>query len=136
MAHRAVYPGTFDPFTAGHLDVVERSRRLFTHVTVLVAVNGGKRPARTAVARAAAIREVMPAEWGNVSVHAWDGLTADYCRRRDIGVIVRGVRNSADWQHERDLAAMNDALGVTTLFVPARPSLATTSSTAAQAMRA
>ncbi|GAB7036434.1 MULTISPECIES: pantetheine-phosphate adenylyltransferase [Catenuloplanes] len=131
----AVHPGTFDPFTPGHLDVVDRSRRLFAHVTVLVAVNGGKRPSQPAAARATAIRALLPADWTTVSVVAWPGLTADYCRQRAGGVIVRGVRNSTDWQHEHDLAAMNEALGVPTVFVPARPGLAATSSTAARALQ-
>lgn len=74
--------------------------------------------------------------WENVAVVVWHGLTVDYCRRHGCGVIVRGVRNSADWPRERELAAMNEALGVTTLFVPARPELATMSSTATRALRA
>lgn len=136
MAPHAVYPGTFDPFTAGHLDVVDRSRRMFAHVTILVAVNGGKRPAQPAAVRAAAIRELLPAGWTTVSVAAWHGLTADYCRRQASAVIVRGVRNSTDWQHEHALAATNEALGVTTVFIPARPALTRTSSTATRALRA
>jgi pantetheine-phosphate adenylyltransferase len=133
---RAVYPGTFDAFTPGHLDVVERSRRIFDQVTVLVAVNDGKRPSRTTAARAREIRGLLPVGWENVAVVVWHGLTVDYCRRHGCGVIVRGVRNSADWPRERELAAMNEALGVTTLFVPARPELATMSSTATRALRA
>lgn len=133
---RAVYPGTFDPFTPGHFDVVDRSRRLFDHVTVLVAVNDGKRPSRTTAARAREIRGLLPVGWGNVAVAAWHGLTVDYCRRHGSGVIVRGVRNSTDYRREYELAAMNEALGVTTLFVPARPELATMSSTAMRALRA
>ncbi|RSM46858.1 pantetheine-phosphate adenylyltransferase [Actinoplanes sp. ATCC 53533] len=133
---RAVYPGTFDPFTPGHFDVVDRARRMFDHVTVLVAVNDDKRPTRTAAARAAEIQRSLPADWENVSVAAWQGLTVDYSRHHGCGVIIRGVRNSTDYQHEHELAAMNEALGVTTLLVPARPELATTSSTAVRALRA
>lgn len=59
---RAVYPGTFDPFTPGHLDVVARSRRLFDHVTVLVAVNDGKRPSQTTAVRATEIHRLLPAD--------------------------------------------------------------------------
>jgi pantetheine-phosphate adenylyltransferase len=131
---RAVYPGTFDPFTPGHLDVVDRSRRLFDHVTVLVAVNGGKQPSREPAARALDVRGRIPVEWANVTVTAWHGLTADYCRRHGVAVIVRGVRNPTDWRSEYELAGMNEALGVTTLFLPARPELATTSSTAARTL--
>ena len=131
----AVYPGTFDPFTAGHFDVVERARRLFEQLTVLVAVNGEKQPAVAGSVRAAAVRAALPAEWVNVRVAAWAGLTAAYCHRHGIGVIVRGVRNSADSVRESQLAAMNEDLGVTTLLLPARPELAALSSTVVRAHR-
>jgi pantetheine-phosphate adenylyltransferase len=127
---RAVYPGTFDPFTAGHRDVVERARRLFDHVTVLVAVNGDKRPARPDEMRAEAVRSTLPAGWDDVTVAAWSGLTVAYCLRHGVGVIVRGVRNQADVRHEYALAAMNESLGVSTLLLAARPELAAISSTA------
>ncbi|MEH1055668.1 pantetheine-phosphate adenylyltransferase [Micromonospora sp. CPCC 206171] len=133
---RAVYPGTFDPFTPGHLDVVDRARRIFDQVTVLVAVNDGKRPSGTTGARAREIRGLLPPGWENVAVAAWHGLTADYCRHNGCGLIIRGVRNSTDFSHEYELAAMNEALGVATLFMPARPELATMSSTAVRALRA
>jgi pantetheine-phosphate adenylyltransferase len=127
---RAVYPGTFDPFTAGHRDVVDRVRRLFDEVVVLVAVNGEKRPTAETAERAARIRGGLPAAWDNVTVAGWAGLTADYCRRHRAGVLIRGVRNQADLRHEYPLAVMNEQLGVTTLLVPARPELAQVSSTA------
>ena len=73
---RAVFPGTFDPFTPGHVDVVDRARRLFDHVTVLVAVNDGKRPSEPPAVRAAENRDMLPARWNNVAVAAWHGLTA------------------------------------------------------------
>lgn len=131
----AVYPGTFDPFTPGHLDVVDRVRHLFDRVTVLVAVNAGKRPATTQVQRSAALRSLIPATWSNVGVTAWSGLTAAYCHGHRAGVIVRGVRNHTDLRQEYQLAAMNEELGVTTLLVPARPALASLSSTAVRALR-
>ncbi|MFC0007613.1 pantetheine-phosphate adenylyltransferase [Micromonospora siamensis] len=130
---RCVYPGTFDPFTAGHRDLVDRSRRLFDHVTVLVAVNAGKQPTRTGEQRAREIRAALPADWRNVTVVAWSGLTADYCRLHAATAIVRGVRNASDAEHESRLAAMNETLGVPTVFLPARPELATVSSTAVRA---
>lgn len=132
---RAVYPGTFDPFTPGHFDVVDRARRMFDQVTVLVAVNDGKRPARPATARARVIRGLLPVDWDNVAVASWHGLTVDYCRRNGCRVIIRGVRNPTDYMREYELAAMNEVLGVATLFMPARPELATMSSTAVRALR-
>jgi pantetheine-phosphate adenylyltransferase len=133
---RAVYPGTFDPFTPGHLDVVDRARRMFDQVTVLVAVNDGKRSSGTTAARAREIRDVLPAGWENVAVAAWHGLIVDYCRRNACGVIIRGLRNATDCMRENELAAMNEALGVATLFLPARPELVTMSSTAVRVLRA
>ncbi|WP_285551792.1 pantetheine-phosphate adenylyltransferase [Actinoplanes regularis] len=130
---RAVYPGTFDPFTAGHRDLVDRARRLFEHVTVLVAVNNEKRPTRSGAQRAADIRAGLPREWENVTVAAWNGLTVAYCRQHGAGVIIRGVRNTSDVVRENQLAAMNETLGVTTLLMPSRPELATISSTIVRA---
>jgi pantetheine-phosphate adenylyltransferase len=130
----AVYPGTFDPFTAGHLDVVGRVRCLFDRVTVLVAVNSGKQPTATQQQRVADLRGRLPEGWSNVTVTAWAGLTAAFCHEQQAGVIVRGVRNSTDLQHETRLAAMNEKLGITTLLVPARPGLVTVSSTAVRAL--
>ena len=133
---RAVYPGTFDPFTDGHRDVVDRARHVFDHVTVLVAVNDEKRPTSTGTQRALAIRAGLPADWVNVTVVAWSGLSADYCRRHADAVAIRGVRNALDAVRECQLAAMNETLGVTTVFLPARPDLAAVSSTAVRAAAA
>jgi pantetheine-phosphate adenylyltransferase len=129
---RAVYPGTFDPFTAGHRDVVDRVRRLFDQVVILVSINPDKTPAETVDKRAQRIRAALPAEWSNVVVTPWTGLTADYCRRHGADVLVRGVRNQADLRHEYPLAVLNEDMGVSTLLVPARPALTTVSSTAAR----
>ncbi len=125
----AVFPGTFDPVTPGHLDVIDRARHLFARVTVLVAVNSGKQPGGTPQQRAARLRREIPAGWDNVAVAAWAGLTAAFCREHGAGVIIRGVRNRADLLPEYQLAAVNEAMGVTTLLLPARPGLAGTSST-------
>ena len=129
LGEHAVYPGTFDPITPGHLDIIERARHLFARVTVLVAVNGDKQPASTQSERAVLLRRELPADWDNVSVAAWAGLTVQFCRQHGAGVIIRGVRNGSDLRHEYQLAAMNEALGITTLLLPATPSLAATSST-------
>jgi pantetheine-phosphate adenylyltransferase len=102
---------------------------MFDQVTVLVAVNDGKRPTQTTAERAREIRGLLPSGWENVMVAPWHGLTTDYCRRNGCGVIIRGVRNPTDCLREYELAEMNESLGVTTLFLPARPELATMSST-------
>lgn len=129
LGEHAVYPGTFDPFTPGHFDIVERARHIFARVTVLVAVNADKQPIRTPSERAIQLRRELPANWDNVSVAAWAGLTAVFCRQHGASVIIRGVRDRSDFRHESQLAAMNEAMGVTTLLLSARPGLATVSST-------
>ena len=128
LGEHAVYPGTFDPLTPGHVDIIDRARRLFARVTVLVAVNGEKQPVSSASDRAVQVRRGIPARWDNVSVAAWGGLTVAFCRQSGAGVIIRGVRNRSDLRHEYQLAAMNEALGITTLL-PATPELAAMSST-------
>jgi pantetheine-phosphate adenylyltransferase len=127
----AVYPGTFDPFTPGHADIATRALRIFDRLVILIAVNAGKTPASIAAERAAAIRAALPDERAEVDV--WEGLTATYCTRRGIPVIVRGVRNAADRTQEYALAAMNQTLGVQTLLLPARPELAPVSSSVLRA---
>jgi pantetheine-phosphate adenylyltransferase len=129
LVEHAVYPGTFDPFTPGHFDIVERARHLFARVTVLVAVNADKQPGSTPSERAIQLRRELPANWDNVSVAAWAGLTAAFCRQQGASVIIRGVRDRSDFRHESQLAAMNEAMGVTTLLLSARPGLAAVSST-------
>ncbi len=129
LGEHAVYPGTFDPITPGHLDIIERARLLFARITVLVAVNSDKQPASTQSDRAIQLRRKLPADWDNVSVTTWAGLTAAFCRQYGAGVIIRGVRNRSDLRHEYQLAAMNEAMGTTTLLLPAKPGLAAMSST-------
>jgi pantetheine-phosphate adenylyltransferase len=129
LGEHAIYPGTFDPITSGHLDIIERARHLFAGITVLVAVNGDKQPTTTPPERVIRLRQELPAHWDSVSVTAWTGLTVEFCRQHGVGVIIRGVRNGSDLRHEYQLAAMNQALGITTLLLPAQPRLAATSST-------
>jgi pantetheine-phosphate adenylyltransferase len=130
LGEHAVYPGTFDPITPGHLDIIERARHLFAQVTVLVAVNSDKQSADSPSDRAIRLRRELPADWDNVAVIAWAGLTVAFCREHDAGVIIRGVRNRSDLRHEYQLASMNQFMDVTTLLLPARPGLTAVSSTA------
>lgn len=129
LGKHAVYPGTFDPLTSGHLDIIERARHLFGRVTVLVAVNADKRLAGTPSERSIRVRRELPADWDNVAVAAWSGMTVSFCRQHGADVIIRGARNRSDLDHEYQLAAMNEVLGITTLLLPADPGLAAVSST-------
>jgi pantetheine-phosphate adenylyltransferase len=114
----AVYPGTFDPITNGHIDILERALRLFDKVIVTLAVNVRKQPLFTADERAGFIREAMAEHGDRVEIEGFDGLLVDFCKRRGAGVIVRGLRALADFEYEFQFAHMNRRLapGVDTVF--------------------
>lgn len=120
MARRpiALYPGTFDPVTNGHVDVVQRATQMFSKVIVLVARNVTKTPMFTDVERVEMIKEVFT---GNkqVSVDLFDGLVVDYARRKNARVIVRGLRAVSDFEYEFQMALMNRKLDadVDTVFL-------------------
>jgi pantetheine-phosphate adenylyltransferase len=118
---RAVCPGSFDPITLGHLDVVERAAALYDEVTVAVLVNKKKSSLFTVEERIDLIREaVLP--WTNVVVDSFHGLVVDYCRARDIPVIVKGLRAVSDFDYELQMAQMNHGLAaIETMFMPTNP---------------
>ena len=114
----ALYPGSFDPVTRGHLDLVERALPLFDHLTVAVGVNSQKSPTFTTEERVAMLREVLPDDT-RVSVVEFSGLVVDYCREHRIGAILRGVRTISDFESEYQMALTNRHLeaSVETVFV-------------------
>jgi pantetheine-phosphate adenylyltransferase len=114
----AVYPGTFDPITNGHLDVLERALALFTNVIVTIAPNQRKHPLFTPEERIEFIREALPHHAGRVDFAVFDGLLVEFCRSRGATVIVRGLRALADFEYEFQFAHMNRRLapGVDTVF--------------------
>ncbi|MGB5541394.1 MAG: pantetheine-phosphate adenylyltransferase [Gammaproteobacteria bacterium] len=113
-----VYPGTFDPITNGHTDLVERAARLFEKVIVAVAVNPGKGTAFPIETRVTLAREVL-AHVDNAEVCSFDNLLADYVRQRGANVILRGLRAVSDFEYEFQLASMNRRLApeVETMFL-------------------
>ncbi len=113
-----VYPGTFDPITNGHTDLVERAARLFRKVIVAVAVNPGKGTAFPIETRVTLAREVL-AHVENAEVCSFDNLLADYVRQRGANVILRGLRAVSDFEYEFQLASMNRRLApeVETMFL-------------------
>jgi pantetheine-phosphate adenylyltransferase len=118
---RCVCPGSFDPVTNGHLDVIERASRLYDEVTVGVLVNVSKHGLFEVDERIAMLREVT-AELGNVTVDSFQGLLVDYCRERDIPVVVKGLRAVSDFDYELQMSQMNNRLtGLETLFVATNP---------------
>jgi pantetheine-phosphate adenylyltransferase len=119
--HKAVCPGSFDPVTNGHLDIVSRASKLYDEVTVAVLVNKSKKGLFTLEERMEMVRETT-AEYGNVLVESFHGLLVDFCRERRIPVIVKGLRAVSDFDYELQMAQMNIGLsGVETLFMPTNP---------------
>ena len=125
----AVYAGSFDPVTAGHLSVIRQAARLFGHVVVVVAINPEKRTLLGVAERVELLREVV-ALHPNVTVASTEGLIVDYARAIGASVLLRGVRGATDAQFETTLAQANRALApdLATLFLPAESHLAEVSS--------
>ncbi|MDQ1621494.1 MAG: pantetheine-phosphate adenylyltransferase [Actinomycetota bacterium] len=118
---RCVCPGSFDPVTNGHLDVIERASKLFDEVAVLVTVNKSKAGMFSVEERQEMLRE-STVGLPNVKVDAFHGLLVDYCREHDIRAIVKGLRAVTDFDYELQMAQMNHRLsGVDTVFVPTSP---------------
>ncbi|MGH2674719.1 MAG: pantetheine-phosphate adenylyltransferase [Actinomycetota bacterium] len=121
MTLTALCPGTFDPVTNGHLDIVRRAAALFDGVLVAVVENPAKEPLFSVAERVGMIREAVSGQ-GNVEVDSFSGLLVDYARRRGIAVIVKGLRAVSDFDIELQMAQMNRHLGeVETCFVPTSP---------------
>jgi pantetheine-phosphate adenylyltransferase len=119
----AIYPGSFDPLTNGHVDIIERGARLFDRIVVAMLVNMNKSPLFTLHERVDIAREVF-ASYANVEVDTFDGLLVDYAERKKAGVIVRGLRAISDFEYEMQMALMNRRLRpeVETVFMmPAEP---------------
>lgn len=118
---RALIPGSFDPATLGHLDIIRRASAAFDGVTVLVMQNSKKTPLFSLSERADILTE-MTAGLPGVSVDLSDGLCADYMKKHGVGVIVKGIRSEADLGYELEIAAVNRMLcGAETLFLPSLP---------------
>jgi pantetheine-phosphate adenylyltransferase len=118
---RAVCPGSFDPVTNGHLDIVARASDLFDEVVVAVGVNKSKNRLFTADERIDMLRTACE-PYANVSVDGFSGLLTDFCRDRGIRTIVKGLRAVSDFDYELQMAQMNASLAeVETVFVPTSP---------------
>jgi pantetheine-phosphate adenylyltransferase len=119
----AIYPGTFDPLTNGHVDIIQRGSRLFDRIVVGILLNVEKSPLFTVEERVEIAREVFRS-YPNVEVDTFDGLLVEYARRKRAGVIVRGLRAISDFEYEMQMALMNRHLNpeVETVFMmPAEP---------------
>ena len=118
---KAVCPGSFDPITNGHLDVIERASHLFDEVVIAVLVNNSKRSLFTIEERIVLARDCVK-HLSNVKVDMWSGLLVDYCRENKVDAIVKGLRAVSDFDYELQMAQMNLQLkGVDTLLMATKP---------------
>jgi len=130
IEHCAIYPGSFDPFTVGHLDVVERAAAIFDRVLVAIVVNPQKRDPLFELAEREAMIHAAVAHLTNVNVDHFRGLLADFVRNREATVIVKGLRVVSDFESEMSTALMNRSLSkVDTVFLPSDPRWSFVSST-------
>ena len=118
---RIVCPGSFDPITFGHLDIIERASSIFDEVVIAVMVNKTKQTLFTVEERIEMTKEVTD-KFPNVKVDSWSGLLVDYCKKNDISIIVKGLRAVTDFDYELQMSQINLQLqGVETLFLSTAP---------------
>jgi pantetheine-phosphate adenylyltransferase len=121
IVRSAVCPGSFDPVTNGHLDIIGRTAKLYDHIVVAVLINKNKAGMFSVEERMDMLREATGA-YGNVEVESFHGLLVDFCLERKIPVIVKGLRAVSDFDYELQMAQMNHSLaGVETLFMSTNP---------------
>ena len=122
---RAIYSGSFDPMTNGHVDVVRNALRLFDHVEIAIGTHAGKKPLFSFEERVALIDTVFAAEGDRLSVTSFSCLVVDQARRSGACAIVRGLRDGTDLDYEMQMAGMNGVLApdVVTLYLPASPAV-------------
>ena len=106
----AIYPGTFDPVTNGHLDIIERSSRLFGRVIVAILVNPQKETLFSVEERRTLLQESIPGTLSNVDVAVFRGLLVDFAKQQAAGIIIRGIRAVSDYEYELQMALMNRRL--------------------------
>jgi len=118
MKLTAVYPGTFDPITNGHLDILSRGGRMFDRIIVAILMNPDKDPLFPLEERVEILRSVV-SRWSNVQVETFDGLLVEFARSRGAQVIVRGLRALSDFEYEFQMTLMNQRLepGIQTVFM-------------------
>ncbi len=118
---RVVCPGSFDPITFGHLDIIERASSIFDEVVIAVMVNKTKQTLFTVEERMEMTKEVT-GKFPNVKVDSWSGLLVDYCKTNNISIIVKGLRAVTDFDYELQMSQINLQLqGVETLFISTAP---------------
>lgn len=121
MKRSAVCPGSFDPITNGHLDIIERASSLYDDVVVAVMINHSKKSLFSVEERIELIQDVCN-KFPNVRVDSWHGLLVDFCKKNEIPAIVKGLRAVSDFEYELQMSQMNHQLaGVETVFISTSP---------------
>ncbi|NBO09275.1 MAG: pantetheine-phosphate adenylyltransferase [Actinobacteria bacterium] len=121
MKRSAVCPGSFDPITNGHLDIIERASSLYDDVVVAVMINHSKKSLFSVEERIELIQDVCK-KFPNVRVDSWHGLLVDFCKKNEIPAIVKGLRAVSDFEYELQMSQMNHQLaGVETVFISTSP---------------
>ncbi|MBK8955674.1 MAG: pantetheine-phosphate adenylyltransferase [Saprospiraceae bacterium] len=130
MKRIAVFPGSFDPITRGHTDVVMRAVHLFDHIYIAVGINSQKKVLFSAEKRILWLEEIFK-DYPTVSVRQFEGLTANFCNEIGAGYILRGIRNATDFDYEKTISQINHTLQnkLETVFLISRPELSHISST-------
>jgi len=130
MRRTAIFPGSFDPITSGHVDIVRRAVPLFDHIIVAIGINSQKQSLYPLEKRIEWIQRVFKDE-KKISVEAYEGLTVNFCNERKADYIIRGIRSSSDFDYEKTIAHLNNAMypNIETILMLARPELSSISST-------
>ena len=118
---KAVFPGSFDPPTNGHLDIIQRASKLFDNVDVVISVNPSKQYMFSEQERLEMLQELLK-DYENVQVHLWEGLIVNYAKEHGAKVLIRGIRSANDFSYEFELAHMNQNLNpqIETMFLPSK----------------
>ena len=123
-----LFPGSFDPFTLGHADIVKRALALFDEVVIAIGYNEQKNGWKPVEERVASIKKIY-ADEPRIKVESYTGLTVDFAKERGINAIIRGVRTTKDFEYEMQMADVNRQLtGIETILLPASPQFASLSS--------
>jgi pantetheine-phosphate adenylyltransferase len=137
MKVKAIYAGTFDPITNGHMDIIKRSMKFCGELVVLVGVNSAKKTFFSEEERIDLINHTLNCHdtgyhWdnGSITVSSYNGLIIDYAKQEDVSIMIRGIRSVSDFEYEINLANVNKVLAphIETIFLPTRPELAVVSS--------
>lgn len=130
MSRIALFPGTFDPITLGHVDIVNRSLDLFDKIYIGIGTNVNKKPMYTDQQRVEWIQEIYQAD-KRVEARIYEGLTVNFCKEINAGYIIRGIRFVSDFEYEKTIADMNRSLdkGIETIFLTCLPQYSSVAST-------